>query len=73
MLFLLAGVSGWVIGAILGTLVGVGVDLVFLADQPSGPGATVVSVVWGTALIGGIIGSIGAIAWLATRMGRARN
>jgi hypothetical protein len=68
-LFTVVGIAGWTFGSLAGLVVGIGLDLVFLADQPSGAGATVVSTVWGTSLIGATIGLVGAVMWLATRIG----
>ena len=70
-LFILVGFAGWTLGGMLGIGVGIAIDLAFLADQPSGPGATVMSTVWGTALIGSIAGLVGSIMWLGSRMGRS--
>jgi hypothetical protein len=70
LLFAVVGIAGWMVGSVVGIAVGIGIDLVFLGDQPSGPGATVVSTVWGTAMIGAIVGLVGSIIWLATRMAR---
>jgi hypothetical protein len=71
LLFAVVGIAGWMVGSVVGIAVGIGIDLVFLGDQPSGPGATVVSTVWGTAMIGAVVGLVGSIIWLATRMGRS--
>ena len=70
-LFAVVSLAGWVVGSLVGIVTGIAIDLLFLADQPSGPGATVVSTVWGTALIGAIVGLVGSIIWLATRMARS--
>lgn len=68
-LFAVVGVAGWMVGSMVGIAVGIGIDLVFLRDQPAGPGATVISAVWGTALIGAIVGLVSAVAWAASRTG----
>ena len=71
-LFCLIGFAGWTLGSMVGIGVGIAIDLVFLADQPSGPGATVMSTVWGTALIGSIAGLVGSICGSGLVWGDAR-
>lgn len=69
-LFAVVGLIGWFVGGTIGVFAGAGLDLLVLADQPSGPGATVVSLVWGTGMIGAILGMVGSVMWLGIRMGR---
>lgn len=66
--FAVVGMAGWMVGSVAGIAVGIGIDFVFLGDQPSGPGATVVSTVRGTAFVGPIFGLVGSITWAGTRM-----
>lgn len=70
-LFAVVGIAGWVFGSLVGLGIGIAIDLVLVAGQPSGPGATVVSTIWGTAFIGATVGLLGSIIWLAARMARS--
>lgn len=69
--FAVVGFAGWVVGSLVGIVIRIVIDLALLADQPSGPDATVVSTVWGSAFIGAVVGLVGSIIWLATRMARS--
>lgn len=65
----IVGIAGWMLGSIAGIAVGIGIDLAFLSGQPSGPGTTSISTIWGTAVIGAIVGLVSAITWTVTRTG----
>lgn len=69
-LFAIVGLIGWLLGGTVGVFAGIGLDLFLLSEQPSGPGATVTSLVWGTGFIGAIAGMVGAVMWLGSRLGR---
>lgn len=69
-LFAIVALIGWLLGGTVGGFAGIGLDLFLLSEQPSGPGATVTSLVWDTGFIGAIAGMVGAVMWFGSRLGR---
>jgi hypothetical protein len=61
-LLALAGIAGWLAGGISGGFAGAGLDWL-LANEPA-------SFTWTLSMIGGVLGMIGAVMWLATRLAR---
>jgi hypothetical protein len=63
-LFLFAGVAGWIVLGLVGAFAGVAMDLL-LSHGPNDP-----SLAWGAGLVGGLLGLVGAPVCLALRMRR---
>lgn len=69
---LLLGWVGFVLGSLLGTLVGAGVE-VLVGQPPADPSEPYLAYSWGLSYLGGIVGFVGAIVLFAIELGRRRD
>lgn len=69
-LFAVVGMAGWSVGATLGGVIGVGLDLMFTGERMPGPGVAVSPFWWICGWLGAIGGMVGSVAWLAGKTDR---
>ena len=66
-LFIGTGFAGWIVGAGVGLLLSLSIILI---SSPLGAGESVSGIAYGAGFIGGILGVIGAVMWVAIALGR---